>query len=48
MKYDDLKVLGSENAVKAQGKYRQQGKEYVVEDGDICFFRANTVGMKKK
>ena len=48
MKYDDLKELGSEQAVKASGKYRQQGKEYVVKDGDILFFRANTVGMKKK
>jgi obg-like ATPase 1 len=27
--------------VKAEGKYRQQGKEYVVEDGDIILYRFN-------
>ena len=31
MTYSDLKELGTENAVKAAGKYRQQGKEYVVQ-----------------
>mmetsp|Transcript_12460 Transcript_12460/g.13654 ORF Transcript_12460/g.13654 Transcript_12460/m.13654 type:complete len:394 (+) Transcript_12460:64-1245(+) len=41
MKYDDFVTLGSEAAVKADGKYRQQGKEYIVEDGDICFFKFN-------
>ena len=41
MKYDDFVRLGSETAVKAEGKYRQQGKEHVVEDGDICFFKFN-------
>ncbi|CAG8650079.1 4030_t:CDS:2, partial [Acaulospora morrowiae] len=40
MKFDDLKELGSENAVKAAGKYSRKGKEYVVEDGDIIDFRA--------
>ncbi|KAJ3181840.1 Obg-like ATPase [Gaertneriomyces sp. JEL0708] len=35
MKFDDLKVLGSENAVKAAGKSMQKGRDYVVEDGDI-------------
>lgn len=53
MKYDDFKELGSENAVKAAGKYRQQGKTYVVEDGDIIHFKFNagaglTAGKKKK
>lgn len=47
MKYTDLIQLGSEQAAKTEGKHRQQGKEYVVEDGDIIFFRFN-VGKDKK
>jgi obg-like ATPase 1 len=47
MKYDEFKELGSEAAVKAAGKYRQEGKNYIVQDGDIIFFKANTVGLKK-
>lgn len=39
MKYDEYKELGSENAVKAAGKYKQQGKTYRVADGDIMFFK---------
>lgn len=35
MKFEDLKTLGSEVAVKAAGKYFQKGKEYIVNDGDI-------------
>jgi len=46
MKFDEFKELGSESAVKAAGKYRQEGKNYVVLDGDIMFFKANTVGLK--
>jgi obg-like ATPase 1 len=46
MKYEDLIHLGNELAVKAEGKYIQKGKEYVVEDGDIIFFRFN-VGKGK-
>jgi obg-like ATPase 1 len=42
MKYDDLKQLGSENAVKAAGKYLQKGKDYVIEEGDIAHFKVNT------
>lgn len=48
MKYDDFVRLGSEAGVKAEGKYRQQGKEHVVEDGDICFFKFNTPNKGKK
>lgn len=52
MKFDDFKELGSENAVKAAGKYRQQGKTYIVEDGDIVHFKFNAgaglAGGKKK
>lgn len=44
MKYKDYKELGSENAVKAAGKYMQEGKNYTVEDGDIIFFKVNTGG----
>jgi len=39
-KYEDYKQLGSESAVKAAGKYLQQGKNYVVEDGDILLIKA--------
>lgn len=52
MKFVDFKELGSENAVKSAGKYRQQGKTYVVEDGDIIHFKFNAgaglAGGKKK
>ncbi|ODV83211.1 hypothetical protein CANARDRAFT_9787 [[Candida] arabinofermentans NRRL YB-2248] len=40
MKYDDLIEYGSEANVKAAGKLLQKGKTYVVEDGDIIYFRA--------
>lgn len=39
--YSDLKELGNEKAVKAAGKIRLEGKEYVVRDGDIINFRFN-------
>jgi obg-like ATPase 1 len=48
MKYDELKEYGSESALKAAGKYRQQGKNYVVEDGDIILFKFNVTSSKKK
>jgi len=48
MKFDEFKEIGSEAAVKAAGKYRQEGKGYSVCDGDIIFFKANTVGLAKK
>jgi ribosome-binding ATPase YchF (GTP1/OBG family) len=38
---EDLFTLKSEAAVKEAGKYRLEGKEYVVKDGDILFFRFN-------
>ena len=41
MSYDDLMAHGSEHAVKEAGKYRSEGKEYVVQDGDIMLFRFN-------
>jgi ribosome-binding ATPase YchF (GTP1/OBG family) len=39
--FNDLVELGSEAAVKEQGKYRSEGKEYIVQDGDILFFKFN-------
>ncbi|MHC4621645.1 MAG: DUF933 domain-containing protein [Planctomycetota bacterium] len=39
--FDDLKELGSEKALKAAGKIRLEGKEYVVQDGDVIRFRFN-------
>lgn len=48
MKYADFKEEGSETACKAAGKYRQQGRNYVVEDGDIIFFKFNAgAGLKE-
>jgi GTP-binding protein YchF len=38
---EDLFRLGSEQAVKEAGLLRQEGKEYVVKDGDILFFKFN-------
>lgn len=38
---EDLFALKSEQAVKEAGKYRSEGKDYVVKDGDILFFRFN-------
>ena len=43
MKYDDLKELGADAAVKAAGKYMQKGKDYIVEDGDIIYFKVSTL-----
>ncbi|WP_019424641.1 redox-regulated ATPase YchF [Paenibacillus sp. OSY-SE] len=39
--YDDLVAGGSMNVVKEQGKLRLEGKEYVVQDGDVMHFRFN-------
>ena len=41
MKCEDLFELGSEAAVKAAGKLAVEGKDYVVQDGDIMHFRFN-------
>lgn len=39
--YDDLIALGSELKVKENGKARLEGKDYLMQDGDICHFRFN-------
>ena len=41
MKYDELMAAGSEAALKAAGKVRLEGKEYMVQDGDILNIRHN-------
>jgi ribosome-binding ATPase YchF (GTP1/OBG family) len=41
IKYNDYVELGSESAVKEAGKMNIEGKEYVVQDGDIMHFRFN-------
>ena len=41
IKYDDYVTLGSESAVRDAGKLGVEGKEYVVQDGDIMHFRFN-------
>ena len=39
--YNDLVTYGSEQAIKENGKYRLEGKEYLMKDGDIVFFKFN-------
>ncbi len=41
MKYEDFVALGSEAKVKEVGKMKVEGKEYIVQDGDIMHFRFN-------
>ncbi len=41
MSYEDLISCGSEIKVKEAGKARLEGKEYIMQDGDICHFRFN-------
>ena len=39
--YDDMVACGSEKVAKEKGLMRSEGKEYVVQDGDIILFRFN-------
>ena len=41
MSFDDLKNHGTEIKVKEAGRMRLEGKEYIMQDGDICYFRFN-------
>ena len=41
MSYNDLIECGNELKVKEKGKLRLEGKEYLMQDGDICHFRFN-------
>ena len=38
---DDLRQYGDEAGIKAAGKYRVEGKDYIVQDGDVLFFKCN-------
>jgi len=49
--FDDFKALATGKSmaeVKAAGKYRQEGKTYVVNDGDIIHFQFNVTAPAKK
>lgn len=50
--FDDFKALHegqpSMAKVKEAGKYRQEGKTYVMQEGDICIFMHNVTTAKKK
>ena len=39
--YDDLIACGSEAKVKEKGLFRLEGKEYVIKEGDVVYFRFN-------
>lgn len=41
MSYDDLEVCGDEKTVREKGRMRLEGKDYEMQDGDICHFRFN-------
>lgn len=41
MSFSDLEKYGTELKVKEAGRMRLEGKEYVMQDGDICYFRFN-------
>lgn len=39
--YEDLVECGSEAAAKEKGKFRLEGKDYIMKDGDVVNFRFN-------
>ena len=41
MSYNDLEKYKDEKIVKENGKVRLEGKDYLMQDGDICYFRFN-------
>ena len=41
MSFSDLEKYGNEKSVKENGRVRLEGKEYIMQDGDICYFRFN-------
>lgn len=43
MKFADLQELGNEANVRSSGKYLAKGRDYVVEDGDIMYFKVNHI-----
>merc|ERR1711881_451705 len=48
MAFDELKEAGSEAAMKEKGRWRQEGKNYEVQDGDVITFKVGQVNEKKK
>ena len=40
--YEDYVVLGGETAAKEAGRARDEGKDYVVQDGDVILFKFST------
>lgn len=48
MEYDEFVKHPSEAQMKSAGKYRQHGREYVVKDGDIIYFKHNVPRSGKK
>jgi obg-like ATPase 1 len=45
--YEDFERLLTESKCREEGKLRQEGRTYEVQDGDICFFKFNPKGGKK-
>lgn len=41
MKFDDLETYKDEKKVQENGKLRLEGKDYIMQDGDIVYFRFN-------
>ena len=41
MSFEDIKSYRSEKGVREAGKMRLEGKDYIMQDGDICTFRFN-------
>ena len=39
--FDDFVTYGTEQKIREAGKYRIEGKEYIVKDGDVMFFKFN-------
>ena len=46
--FDDLIAAGSEAAAKSAGKVRLEGKDYVMQDGDVVEFRSGLTSGGKK
>lgn len=41
MKYDDMREIRDQSKMQSLGKIKIVGKDYIIEDGDICHFRIN-------
>ncbi|MCB4208210.1 redox-regulated ATPase YchF [Arthrobacter sp. UM1] len=46
--FEDLQEAGSKAEAKSKGKVRMEGKDYVMQDGDVVEFRFNTTSASKK